>query len=153
MDDIVSSIRRILHGGEPAAEAAQPGAQPDDAASEVLILEPSMMIPTDETARPGAAIEDSVSETPAVPPAPNGAAPPLVAPETAAATASSLHGLMRTLVAERSTPVNRGGPTIEDLVREEIRPLLKAWLDAHLPALVERAVRAELERVIGRAEA
>ena len=40
---------------------------------------------------------------------------------------------MRTLAAERSTAVHRGGPTIEDLVREEIRPLLKDWLDTHLP--------------------
>ncbi|MEJ1978939.1 MAG: DUF2497 domain-containing protein [Acetobacteraceae bacterium] len=57
---------------------------------------------------------------------------------------------MRTLVAERSTQVHRGGPTIEDLVREEIRPLLKGWLDTHLPPLVERLVRAEIERVMGR---
>ena len=47
--------------------------------------------------------------------------------------------------------MHRGGPTIEDLVREEIRPLLKEWLDAHLPPLVERLVRAEIERVVGRA--
>jgi len=36
-------------------------------------------------------------------------------------------------------------------VREEIRPLLQAWLDANLPALVERQVRVEIERVVGRA--
>ena len=50
----------------------------------------------------------------------------------------------------RAPPVNRGGPTIEDLVREEMRPLLKEWLDTHLPPLVERLVRAEIERVVGR---
>ena len=47
--------------------------------------------------------------------------------------------------------VHSGGPTIEDIVREEMRPLLKAWLDANLPPLVERLVRAEIERVVGRA--
>ena len=47
--------------------------------------------------------------------------------------------------------MHRGGPTIEDLVREEVRPLLKAWLDANLPPVVERLVRAEIERVVGRA--
>ncbi len=45
---------------------------------------------------------------------------------------------------------SRTDPTIEDLVREELRPLLKAWLDENLPPLVERLVRAEIERVVGR---
>ncbi len=75
----------------------------------------------------------------------------LMAPAAAAAAASSVGALMRTLAAERATVVHRGGPTIEDLVREEIRPLLKDWLDIHLPPLVERLVRAEIERVVGRA--
>lgn len=75
---------------------------------------------------------------------------PLVAPAAAAAAAVSVGALMRTLATERSTAVHRGGPTIEDLVREEIRPLLKEWLDAHLPPLVERLVRAEIERVVSR---
>jgi uncharacterized protein len=35
-------------------------------------------------------------------------------------------------------------------VREEIRPLLKSWLDANLPPIVERLVRTEIERVVGR---
>jgi hypothetical protein len=47
--------------------------------------------------------------------------------------------------------VRSGGPTIEDIVREELRALLKAWLDANLPPMVERLVRAEIERVVGRA--
>ena len=50
-----------------------------------------------------------------------------------------------------STQVYSGGPTIEDIVREELRPMLKAWLDSNLPPLVERLVRAEIERVVGRA--
>jgi cell pole-organizing protein PopZ len=47
--------------------------------------------------------------------------------------------------------VHSGGPTIADLVREEMRPMLKAWLDSNLPPLVERLVHAEIERVIARA--
>lgn len=77
----------------------------------------------------------------------------LLAPEAAAATAASLGSLVRTLANERNTLVHRsaqaGGPTIEELVREELRPFLKAWLDQHLPALVERVVRAEIDRVLG----
>jgi hypothetical protein len=37
--------------------------------------------------------------------------------------------------------------TLEDLVKEMLRPMLKAWLDDNLPGLVERIVRAEIERV------
>ncbi|MDR3535626.1 MAG: DUF2497 domain-containing protein [Acetobacteraceae bacterium] len=77
--------------------------------------------------------------------------PDLMAPETTEAAASSVSGLMRTLASERLTRVYGGGPTIEDLVREELRPLLKHWLDANLPDLVERLVRAEIERVVRRA--
>ena len=84
-------------------------------------------------------------------PAPSSPAPSsLVAPAAAAAAAFSVGALMRTLASERTTATTRGGPTIEDLVREEIRPLLKEWLDTHLPSLVERLVRAEIERVVSR---
>jgi cell pole-organizing protein PopZ len=92
------------------------------------------------------------SEAPAAghrrPPAPS---EPLVAPESAAATQSVVAGLMRQLSSERATPIYRAGPSIEDLVREEMRPLLAHWLDTHLPPMVERLVRAELDRVIARA--
>jgi len=37
--------------------------------------------------------------------------------------------------------------TVEDLMKELLRPMLKAWLDENLPALVERLVKAEIERV------
>jgi cell pole-organizing protein PopZ len=79
------------------------------------------------------------------------AAEPLVAAEAAMVASSSIASLVSTLASERTRPVYRGGPTIEDLVREEIRPLLKLWLDNHLPPLVERLVRAEIERVVNRA--
>ena len=74
-----------------------------------------------------------------------------MAPEAAAAATASVGSLVRTLAAERTTQVHSGGPTIEDIVREELRPLLKAWLDANLPPMVERLVRVEIERVVGRA--
>ena len=74
----------------------------------------------------------------------------LVAPATAAAAAAILGQLARTVAAERSSPVHRAGPSIEDVVREELRPMLKDWMDTHLPALMERLVRAEIERVVSR---
>lgn len=75
----------------------------------------------------------------------------LVAPEAAAAAAYALGSLVRTLAADRKPAVWSSGPTLEDLVRAELRPMLKAWLDANLPPVVERLVRAEIERVVGRA--
>jgi cell pole-organizing protein PopZ len=74
----------------------------------------------------------------------------LASPETATAAAGSVTNLVRALTSDR-TQVFNGGPTIADLVREEMRPMLKEWLDSNLPPLVERLVRAEIERVISRA--
>ena len=41
----------------------------------------------------------------------------------------------------------RNGRTLEDFVGELLRPMLKTWLDENLPAMVERLVRAEIERL------
>lgn len=152
MEDILTSIRRILSDGEQA-----PGS-PD-----VLMLDPSMVIAqekplTSVTPAPVSAPPDleAAATAPVSPPVSPPASLPvedagLLGPEATAAAASTLGSLMRKLASDRSTPVHRGGPTIEDLVREEIRPLLKAWLDAHLPELVERVVQSEIERLMHRA--
>ena len=147
MEDILASIRRILSEDEAAAPSASALAseQPLEAADEgVLVLDSAMMLP--ETTTPVST--PSEPEPPAAEPATQAT---LVAPEAAAAAASSVGSLVRTLAAERTMQVRSGGPTIEDIVREEMRPLLKRWLDENLPALVERLVRAEIERVVGRA--
>lgn len=44
----------------------------------------------------------------------------------------------------------RSGVTIEDLVLEAMRPMLKSWLDEYLPGMVERLVEKEVRRVSGR---
>ncbi|HEY2616431.1 MAG TPA: DUF2497 domain-containing protein [Acetobacteraceae bacterium] len=147
MEDILASIRRILSEDEAPAAGANPPAA-EAAGDGVLVLDPAMMVPDP------AHEAEPVSHMPSAPVAPP---PPvqhepsaLVAPEAAAAAASSVESLVRTL-AERTMRVHSGGPTIEDMVREELRPMLKTWLDANLPPLVERLVRAEIERVVGRA--
>ena len=43
-----------------------------------------------------------------------------------------------------------GANTMDGLVREMIKPMLKEWLDANLPELVERVVAREVARIIGR---
>jgi uncharacterized protein len=48
------------------------------------------------------------------------------------------------------TVLLENGRTLEDLVREMLRPMLKAWLDDNLPTLVERLVLAEIEQMTGR---
>jgi len=157
MDDILASIRRILN--EDGVAATPPEQAPPERREEVLVLDETMMV---SDPKPAAA--------PAAPPEPPQGAEPdpatpilegtaaagegnpqgrLIAPAAAAAAAAAVGGLVKRLSGERSVAVSRGGPTIEDLVREELRPLLKAWLDANLPAVVERVVRAEIERVLG----
>lgn len=148
-------------------EADLPDAHPPD----IFELKPSMMLPDPDVgqagpipvpstmfAAPVAVPAAPAPERPPLPPMvlPTSEPPPaeplptLVAPAAAAAAAFSVGALVRTLANERGTAVSRSGPTIEDLVREEMRPLLKEWLDTHLPPLVERLVRAEIERVVSR---
>lgn len=150
MDDILASIRRILNEDEQAA-AATPGAvsaAPSEGAAEPIDLTEAMLVQPAEPAEPVAA---AAEEPPPVAVAPVVPAESLVAPAVAAATTAAVGQLLRAVAQERSATVHRGGPSIEDVVREELRPLLKDWLDQHLPPLVERLVRAEIERVVGRA--
>lgn len=157
MEDILASIRRILSDDEPKADESHPQA-PSSAQEavedDVLMLDASMMVQQERavTEEPPK-LEPEPEPEPVVLPVATLAALPvatLVAPEAAAAAASSVEALMRTLHTEQSMRVTSQGPTIEDVVRQEIRPLLKGWLDVNLPPLVERLVRIEIERVVGR---
>jgi cell pole-organizing protein PopZ len=172
MEDILASIRRILSEDEqPAGPAADPvmDASTPPAAPPVFSLDATMLVDEPASASPVPmtltvpvpttvpALEPPAAMLPApTPAAPEPDASPtpapgmLVAPAVATAAAAAVNALARTLAAERGAAVYGGGPTIEGLVREELRPMLKEWLDLHLPALVERAVRAEIERVVGR---
>jgi len=47
----------------------------------------------------------------------------------------------------RKTAVEYGGITLEEIVRSELKPMLRDWLDRHLPSMIERLVQEELERV------
>ena len=64
----------------------------------------------------------------------------LLSQETSAAVDSAFNALAQTVLVHNAR-------TLEDLVREMLRPLLKSWLDDNLPSMVERLVRAEIERV------
>ena len=64
----------------------------------------------------------------------------LLSPRTTAAVDLAFNTLAQTVLVQNSR-------TLEDLVREMLKPMLRAWLDDNLPGLVERLVRAEIERV------
>ena len=171
MDDILASIRRILNEDEAAAQAAEVAevAQPETPTAEEPEAPPPPRAPAPEfapppiapsppAARSGPEPLDLTADMLVTPPNQAASAPRmgmddvsgLIAPAAAAAAAASVGSLLRAVSSERGSQVYRGGPSIEDLVREEIRPILKDWLDMHLPPLVERLVRAEIERVVNR---
>lgn len=163
MEDILASIRRILNEDEQPAGPANPQAaapppppppdEPLDLTREMLVDAPSPPpAPRADPPTAPAAPMPAEQAAPAAAPSQPEPSDALLAPAVAAAASASLGQLLRTVAAERGSAVARsGGPTIEDVVREELRPLLKEWLDQHLPAVVERLVRAEIERVVGRA--
>jgi uncharacterized protein len=64
----------------------------------------------------------------------------LMSSKTSAAVDSAFNALAQTVLVQNAR-------TLEDLVREMLRPMLKVWLDDNLPGMVERLVRAEIERV------
>ena len=166
MEDILASIRRILNDGEteseteggattaeaasvapasvavetPKPEVGQPAPEPASVAGgepvkgeEVFILDSAMMVT--ENAAAAEATEDGSN---------------IASTETVAAASQSV-GALKKALSERQASVYKGpAVSLEEIVREEVRPLLKGWLDANLPAIVERLVRAEIERVVAR---
>ncbi|QQO21820.1 DUF2497 domain-containing protein [Bradyrhizobium diazoefficiens] len=65
---------------------------------------------------------------------------PMLAQSTVSAVESAFNSLAHTVLSSNAR-------TLEDLVKEMLRPMLKSWLDDNLPGLVERIVKAEIERV------
>lgn len=163
MEEILASIRRIIaddqaHSAPMPAEAA--GAGIDLAASTITFdddvlyadeaEETPPLAPRNE-APPRAEPRQAAVQPPAVEPPPPEAAPPATAPAAAteqpllstAADASAASAFQ----ALSSVVLNRSPRTLDDLVQDMLRPLLKGWLDENLPPLVEKLVKAEIERI------
>ncbi|WP_430727100.1 PopZ family protein [Variibacter gotjawalensis] len=64
----------------------------------------------------------------------------LVSPQTSDAVNSAFNALAHSVMAQNSE-------RLDEMSRQMLRPMLKAWLDDNLPSIVERLVRAEIERV------
>lgn len=114
---------------------------------------PAQAGPASQPAPPAEA--SSPPPAPAAPAASAAAEAALLGGSTAASAAASFAALRAAArgpgdEARPAVPdllLGNGAVTLEQIVRDELRPLLKAWLDANLPPLVERLVKAELERV------
>lgn len=67
-------------------------------------------------------------------------APSLLSESANEAVSSAFSGLANTVLSKNAR-------TLEDLVADMLRPMLKSWLDQHLPDMVERLVKQEIERI------
>jgi uncharacterized protein len=169
IEEILASIHQIIAegeddkgGGESGGEAAAapppppPEARAEPAPEEEEVLELTERLP--DPAPPPPAPKEAVkapeaAAAPLPPPAPRAepeaapeAAPEpaeaLIAPATQAAAASALEKLSSHMAIARAP-----GRTLEDVTREMLAPMLRAWLDAHLPGLIERLVADEIARI------
>ena len=113
-------------------------AVPDPPASSFHKVEPDDDLEFTETAAARALHRQPVYE----PPPFESAAPPqqILSRSTVSAVESAFNSLANTVLSNNAR-------TLEDLVKEMLRPMLKSWLDDNLPGLVERIVKAEIERV------
>jgi len=121
MEEILASIKRVI------AEDNRPPAR-------------ARRLPTEE-AMPGGEedileLDDPVSES------------GLLSTDVAAASRDRLAALSA-LRQQAGAPVAETG-ALEAVVREMLRPMLKDWLDEHLPEIVEALVTREIARITGR---
>lgn len=154
----------------PAAVAEPPVAEPVAAPIAELVAEPVAALAEDDDEEP-LVLEDEVMElnepveepvdfeiTPRTDdleviapsdrdyaPAAAGPPPAYDEPLVSRPQASSVASAFDTL--ERSVMMPPGGRSLEDVIREMLRPMLKAWLDENLPSIVEAQVAAEVERI------
>ncbi len=120
MEEILASIKRVIREDNRAPE--QPRAAPRTRRAEPPVEEDVLELddPIDE--------EDG-----------------LISDNVAAASRQSLAALS----AVRSAPPSGEG-ALDAVVRDMLRPILKDWLDQHLPQMVEDLVTREIARITGR---
>lgn len=135
MDDILASIRRIIAEEDAAADSTDSGEVPKPEPVSRLSVVPAA------TQQEPLELTDPIDRPPS---RPSAAAEPLLSDSATDASRQALATLSSLIVA--------GGRenTLEGVVREMLRPLLKAWLDERLPAIVEAAVAREMARIAGK---
>jgi cell pole-organizing protein PopZ len=162
MEEILSSIKRIIaeegDGAMAAARArrqsrpAPPPMPESDRYDDEEILELSDPVAAEAPSEPELAPEPRFAPTESAPVAAAPAVTPpatpalsLLSQRTAEATRGPLDALSRMVVK----PEVAGSDTLEGMVREMIRPMLRDWLDASLPQMVESMVAREISRITG----
>jgi cell pole-organizing protein PopZ len=120
--------------GRPAADVIALGEATHANAAAVDAVDRSADAGADGAATP---VRQRAPRGPRAMPVPEGA---LLSPRTTAAVDTAFNSLSHTALTQNPR-------TLEDLVRDMLKPMLKAWLDDNLPNMVERLVRAEIERV------
>jgi uncharacterized protein len=154
IDSMLAQLQGTARPAPPPAPPPPASAPPEEPAADILELTEQMAVPEPP---PGPAFRtidgqsDLVFEEspPEPPPAPHPVQERRQAAESdhglmSAATTAAVDSAFNTLA---QTVLVQNGRTLEDLVREMLRPLLKTWLDDNLPGMVERLVRSEIERV------
>lgn len=158
----------LLAGAAAVPEPAPlPEPEPEDdildlAAEAEPVAPPAAIAAAPEPAPPAAAVDDLdfFEATDAVAAAPAPEPPRLAMPMQAAAPQPAPAFDMAQLLSDQAsssvtsafgqlahTVLSNNARTLEDLVKDMLKPMLKSWLDDNLPVMVERLVRAEIERV------
>ena len=137
-----SEVRPPLPDGD-VFELTDEMALPDPPQPSFNKIEPKDDLEFTETAAARAVHRQPAFEPPPAPPVESPAAPQpqqILSHSTVSAVESAFNSLANTVLSNNAR-------TLEDLVKEMLRPMLKSWLDDNLPGLVERIVKAEIERV------
>ncbi|MCS3449495.1 MULTISPECIES: PopZ family protein [Bradyrhizobium] len=150
--DDIDSLLASLDEATPAAEirpSPQPAAQPE---ADVFELTDEMALPDPASAPSFRKVEpqDDLEFTEARSRAPEPARePPAIesAPMQQIISGTTMRAVESAFNSLANTVLSNNARTLEDLVKEMLRPMLKSWLDDNLPGLVERIVKAEIERV------
>jgi len=157
MEEILASIRRIISEDEPPP-SPPPAAEPEphfpapeeDVHQDVLELTEPMPEPEAPPPPPlPPARFESIGDLDIHPAGAASRAPapdyePLVGDRAADSAASAFGHLAQHILMPGE------GRTLEDVVRELLKPLLKAWLDEHLPGIVQAKVDEEVARIARR---
>ena len=199
MDNILSSIRKILSEDEKVTETIEksPSGPDKPVAAEAAAVQPKqetsavteMEMPQEEldnevsqsarelTENPlnveldaaeldadsldqpqysdstdGGGILELTQQMIAQPPPNIGAGESILSSGASANSTDALQELAKALLNKRDIAIGNKDLTLEGLVREILRPLLREWLDQNLPYLIERLVKKEIDHMVNRAE-
>jgi hypothetical protein len=81
-----------------------------------------------------------------------GAGAPIISPSAHQSSTDALQELARALLSKRDIAIGSRDMTLEGLIREILRPILREWLDQNLPYLIERLVKKEIDHMVNKAE-